>query len=62
LGGDKKDESSSKHITLQIGLKKSMENFCSPHPFYPHYPQRIIHVLKKYDKNNKIITTTQFYA
>jgi hypothetical protein len=35
---EKKDKDSSKHIILEMGLKKDIENFCSPHPFYPFYP------------------------
>jgi hypothetical protein len=52
---EKGEEDSSKHIKSEMGLKKSIENFCSPHPLYPLYPlssQRIFHVKKKYNNHN----------
>ena len=46
LGGDeekedkeeKEEEDSSKHIILEIRLKKNIENFLNSSPLYPLYP------------------------
>ncbi len=50
---DKEEEDSSKHIILEMRLKKNIENFLNSFPLYPLYPlfpSRIF--LKEYNNNN----------
>jgi hypothetical protein len=46
---EKEEEDSSKHIILEIRLKKNIENFLNSSPLYPLYPlfsSRIFYVKK----------------
>jgi hypothetical protein len=52
---EKGEEVSSKHIILEMGLKKNIENFSISSPLYPHLPHNFLYV------NIIIIIIIKFY-